>query len=333
MTHKNRLTIVTDAWEQVNGVVTTLENCIREAESEGWAVTVIHPGNFRNFKCPGYDDVVISIPIGLGRMLEQSLADHIHIAVEGPLGIAAMHWCKRNKRPYTTAYHTKWPEFLQHLYGISPKITTKVMKWFHKGSINVLTTTETMAKELRDSGITDNAIPWTRGVNVSTFTNPRYNSNSDRAIKLVSVGRVSKEKNLDVICALNPDKYDITIVGDGPYLNELKSKYPKVHYVGVKKGISLAEEYKKADVMVFTSLADTFGLVMIEAMYMGTPVAAYPVTGPVDVIEQDVTGIMDSNIEIAITKASWLDRKACSDAARNKWTWNNAWHIMRDNLV
>jgi glycosyltransferase involved in cell wall biosynthesis len=337
MTYKNRLTIVTDAWApQVNGVVTTLENCIREAEQEGWLVTVIHPGNFKNFKCPGYDDVIISIPFGLGKMIEESNPDHIHIAVEGTLGIAAVRWCKKNKHPYTTAYHTKWPEFLQHIYGVSPKITTKVLKWFHKGSQHVLTTTETMVKELRDQGITDKAVAWTRGVNADVYDFPRYEPFEVTAldsIKLVSVGRVSKEKNLDVICALDPTKYELTIVGDGPYLSELKAKYPHVKFVGVKKGKELAAIYRDAEVMVFPSLADTFGLVMIESMYMGTPVAAFPVTGPIDVIDQDVTGYMHDNIEKAIGEALTLDRKACADAARTKWTWNHAWHIMRDNLV
>jgi glycosyltransferase involved in cell wall biosynthesis len=334
MTYKNRLTIVSDAWApQVNGVVTTLENCIREAEQEGWQVTVIHPDNFRNFKCPGYDDVIIALPFGIGKMIRESKPDHIHIAVEGPLGLAAMRWCKKHKRPYTTAYHTKWPEFLQHLYGLNPKRTTKALKWFHKGSVSVLTTTETMAKELRVAGITDRAVAWTRGVNATNFANPRHHVEIGDKVKLVSVGRVSKEKNLDVFCSLNPDNYDLTVVGDGPYLAELKAKYPHVKYVGVKKGAELADEYRNADVMVFTSLTDTFGLVMIESMYMGTPVAAFPVTGPVDVIDQDITGYMDEHIELAIAKALGIDRQLCSDFARNKWTWKQAWHIMRDNLV
>jgi glycosyltransferase involved in cell wall biosynthesis len=336
MNYKNRLTIVTDAFNQVNGVVTTLENCIREAQQEGWVVTVIHPGNFKNFKCPGYNDVIISLPFGLGQMIERSQPNHIHIAVEGPLGIAAVRWCKKNNWPYTTAYHTKWPEFLQHLYGINPKITVAALKWFHKGSQHVLTTTETMVKELRDQGITNKAVAWTRGVNADVYDFPRYDTfevTAEDPIKLVYVGRVSKEKNLDAICALDLCKYELTIVGDGPYLPELKTKYPHVKFVGVKKGKELAATYRDAEVMVFPSLTDTFGLVMIESMYMGTPVAAFPVTGPVDVIDQNVTGCMDENIEKAIGAALMLSRKACSDAARVKWTWNNAWHIMRDNLV
>jgi glycosyltransferase involved in cell wall biosynthesis len=335
MTYKNRLTIVSDAWApQVNGVVTTLENCIREAEQEGWQVTVIHPDNFRNFACPGYKDVIISLPFGIGDMITQSEPDHIHIAVEGPLGVAAVRWCKKHQRPYTTAYHTKWPEFLQHIYGVNPKITTKLLRWFHKGSTSVLTTTETMAEELRTMGITDRAVAWTRGVNADVFDNPRYEyNNSPDKVKLISVGRVSKEKNLDVFCSLNPDYYDLTVVGDGPYRAELEKKYPHVKFVGIKKGKDLAYEYRNADVMVFTSLADTFGLVMIEAMYMGTPVAGFTVTGPKDVIDQEITGYHHDNIELAIAEALACDRKKCSDFARHKWTWNNAWHIMRDNLV
>jgi glycosyltransferase involved in cell wall biosynthesis len=340
MTYKNRLTIVSDAWDievngvkQVNGVITTLKNCIREAEQEGWIVTVIHPGMFKHFTAPGYQDVIISLPFGIGKMIEESLPDHIHIAVEGPLGLAARNWCRKHQRPYTTAYHTKWPEFLQHLYGIKPDVTAKVLRWFHKGSVSVLTTTDTMARELKQSGITDQAVAWTRGVDAINFTNPRYENTIGEKIKLVSVGRVSKEKNLDVFCGLSPERYELTVVGDGPYRAELQAKYPHVNFVGMKKGAELADEYRNADVMVFTSLADTFGLVMIEAMYLGTPVAAFGVTGPVDVITPGVTGCMSNDIELAIYGATKLDRKICADYAREQWTWNNAWHIMRDNLV
>lgn len=331
MKSQNNLTIITDAWSATNGVVTTLQNCVREAEKEGWNVTVIHPEMFPNIGAPGNKDVRLCLPIGLSKLIKDD--SHIHIATEGVLGMAAMMLCKNRKWHYTTAYHTKWPDFLKHIYGINPKITTKCLKWFHKNSLSVLTTTETMVQELKDSGITDKAVAWTRGVNVQDFAHPRYVNNFGKKTKLVSVGRISKEKNLDVFCSLDPEKYDLTVVGDGAYLPELKEKYTHINYVGMKKGQELADEYRKADVMVFTSQADTFGLVMIESMYMGTPVAAFPVTGPNDVIDVGVTGFTDSDLDVAINKCLWLNRRQVSTYARKKWTWSNAWHIMRDNLV
>ena len=332
-----RLTIVTDTWDQsVNGVYTTLKNTVKEAEKDGWIVTVIHPGLFKHCRAPGSHDVMLSLPFGMGKKIDASNPDHIHVAVEGPLGIAAVRYCKKINIKYTTAYHTKWPEFLKHIYKIPENITIKGLRWFHKGSERVLTTTQTMVDELRDQGISDKGVAWTRGVDADTYSEPRhewYSWQDNPPVKLVSVGRVSKEKNLDAFCKLDPYYYDLTVVGDGPYLEELKETYPHVKFVGMKHGKELAEYYRDAEVMVFTSKTDTFGLVMIEAMYMGTPVAAYPVPGPKDVIKQHVTGYVHNDIKFAIGKCLAMDRKRVSDVARKQWTWRKAWEIMRNNLV
>jgi glycosyltransferase involved in cell wall biosynthesis len=334
MKSKNKLMIITDAWGpfQTNGVVTTLENCVIEAQKDGWKVTVISPDLFKNFPAPGNDEVRLSLPIGLNKMIKQSNPDYIHIATEGPLGFAAMLWCRLRGKAYTTAYHTKWPEFLEEIYGLDPKITTSALKFFHKKSESVLTTTDTLVDELYYSGISEKGVAWTRGVNEELFHSPRYETTQSNKIKLLSVGRASKEKNLDAFCELNPELYDLTVVGDGPYLTELKSRYPHVKFVGKKKGKELVDFYRNADVMVFTSLTDTFGLVMIESMYMGTPVAAFNVTGPNEVISNRITGCVNTNIDKAIVDAYALDRKNVSDYARYKWSWKNAWQIMKENL-
>jgi glycosyltransferase involved in cell wall biosynthesis len=332
-----RLTIVTDSWlPSVNGVITTLKNTIKEAEQDGWTVTVIHPGMFKSWLAPGSHDVMLSIPFGMGKKIAETKPDHIHIAVEGPLGIAAVSYCKKKKIKYTTAYHTKWPEFLNHIYKVPTSITVKALRWFHKGSERVLTTTQTMVDELRDQGISDKGVAWTRGVNADVYADPRYEWYSwrdNQQVKLVSVGRISKEKNLDAFCKLDPNYYDLTVVGDGPYLEELKENYPHVKFVGMKHGKELAQYYRDAEVMVFTSKTDTFGLVMIESMYMGTPVAAFPVPGPIDVIKQNVTGFCDDDLKRAIGKCLAMDRKKVANTARKQWTWRKAWEIMRNNLV
>ena len=316
----------------INGVVTTLTNCIQEADKDNWKVTVIHPGQFKNFSCPGYPEVKIALPFGLKDRLDRTHDTHIHIATEGPLGIVARNWCVANNVPFTTAYHTKWPEFLREIYKIPTWLSVKFMRWFHNQSACVLTTTETMKSELENQGIGKKVASWTRGVDLKLFRSPRVRASGRSKPRLVSVGRISKEKNLDAFCQLPASEYELVIVGDGPYRAELKAKYPHVKFTGMLKGRALVKEYTEADVMVFSSLHDTFGLVMIESMYQGTPVAAFPVTGPLDVIQEGITGAMDEVLADAVKKALKLNRKKVSDTARARWTWRNAWEKLRDNL-
>ena len=208
-------------------------------------------------------------------------------------------------------------------------ITNWLLGKFHSGL--VLTTTQSMVNELKENNIGKFQYAISRGVNSNMFINPRHTHTLYKP-KLVSVGRVSREKNLDVFCQLS-DKYHLTVVGDGPYLSELKSKYPNVMFTGMLHGCDLVNCYRSSDVMVFTSLTDTFGLVMIESMYTGTPVAAFNVTGPIDVIDNGITGYMGEDLNKSIEHCLVLDRKTCSDFARDKWTWSNTWKIMKTLMV
>ena len=325
--------IVTDNLpDQINGVVTTYKNIEAHAIRDNYRVVYLDPGRFRYFDCPGYNEVKIALPRNVGAILEEIRPDHIHIATEGPVGLRVRQYLDKHHYRYNTAYHTKFPEGLRKLFGIPEAITWPLVRWFHKHSGKVLTTTETMVQELREHGFDGDIIPWTRGVDREVFRpdwrDPKEN---DRPI-LVCVSRVSKEKNLDDFCAMNYPGARKIMVGDGPYRKELQQKYPDVEFVGFKTGRALADYYAQADVFVFPSKWETFGLVMIEAMACGTPVAAYPAPGPLDVIDPGVTGIMDENLATATYKCMGLDRETVWQGSQ-RWSWQLAWEIFRANLV
>jgi glycosyltransferase involved in cell wall biosynthesis len=317
---------------QINGVVTTFINIEKQATMNGYIVKYITPSNFHHFNAPGYPEVKLSIPVGIGKLIKSINPDYIHISTEGPIGMAVRNWCCFNRYNYNTSYHTKYPEFVKKIYGIPEFITYAYVRWFHERSNLVLTTTVSMVNELKDRGFKVPVIPWTRGVDRSEFVtgNPRITNGK---INLLSVGRVSKEKGIEDLCELSANPvYTITVVGDGPHRAELEDRYPLVNFVGYKHGCELAEFYNQADVFVFTSRVDTFGIVIIEALAMGCPVAAYPETGPLDIIEHGIDGVMDENIEYAITECLKLDRVRVELNSR-KWTWENCWDIFKTNLV
>lgn len=327
--------IVTDNLRtQVNGVVTTFKNLEKHSVADGYNIVYIDPGQFPHINALGYPEVKLSWPKKIGQKIEAINPDHIHIATEGPLGLAARLYLDRKGYRYNTSYHTKFPEFMRQLYSIPESWTYNYVRWFHKHSGKVLTTTETMVKELKYHGFQGEVIPWTRGVDRDLLKADRpcyeksvYNSQP----VVLYVGRVSEEKNLDDLCILQHE-FQIRIVGDGPYLKELSQKYPAVRFLGYKHGIDLANEYACADVFCFPSKVDTFGIVMIEAMSLGTPVAAYKVAGPVDVIEEGITGHMSDDLSKSIRIAMHYDRNRVRDASM-KWTWENCWNIFRDNLI
>lgn len=327
-----KILIVTDnTREQVNGVVTTYKNLEKLAYRDGYSIVYIDPGLYPNCACPGYPEVRLSWCWQIGDKIKAISPQHIHIATEGPLGIAAKLYCDDNNIRYTTAYHTKFPEFLKKLYGFPLSWTVKYLQWFHRHSQTVLTTTDSMVENLRKTGISDRAISWTRGVD-RTILKPSklWQHNNERAIVLYA-GRVSKEKNLDELCQLQ-NQYSIEIVGHGPYLNSLQAKYPLVKFLGYQKGQQLADSYARADVFAFPSRADTFGIVMIEAQSLGTPVAAYPVEGPRDVVIQGVDGVLDHDLDYAIQQCLTLDRSTVEKSSL-KWSWERCWQIFKNNLV
>jgi glycosyltransferase involved in cell wall biosynthesis len=322
--------IVTDNLpEQINGVVTTYKNIEACALLDGYRVVYITPGDFRHFDCPGYNEVKIAYTRQMGKKIEAIGADYIHIATEGPVGLSARKYLSKHNIRYNTAYHTKFPEGLRALFGIPEALTWPLVRWFHKHAGKVLTTTDTMVAELKAHGFDGDVIPWTRGVDRSIFYP------ADITVKkqplLVCVSRVSKEKNLEDFFNLEYPGHKI-MVGDGPMLEEYKAQYPSVEFVGAKRGQELGDYYRMADVFVFPSRWETFGLVMVEAMACGTPVAAYPCQGPLDVVDEGVTGCMNNDLKLAVDAALLLDRNRVLEGS-NRWTWEKAWEIFRDNLV
>jgi len=326
---RTRLCIVTDAWlPQVNGVVTTLTNLVEQAEKDNWEVLVLHPCLFKNYSAPGYPEIKLSVPLGLKKMIKDFAPHYLHIATEGPLGIAAR--ISFRNRTFTTAYHTNWPEFLNNIFFIPPKITKKFLTWFHHNG-KVMVPTESIRQQLVKENIGKEVVLFSRGVDLDRLK-PYIKHSNNKKINLLCVSRLSKEKNLDAFCSLDPSKYQLVLVGDGPYRDELIKKYTHVYFTGVLKGTDLANEYVKADCFVFPSKTDTFGLVMIESQCLGTPVAAYPVNGPIDVILEQ-TGVMDNNLEYAVEKALKLDRNICQAKAREVYNWTFAWNQFKSNLI
>jgi glycosyltransferase involved in cell wall biosynthesis len=324
-----KLCLVTDAWEpQINGVVTTLTNLVHQASQDGWEVMVLHPGMFPNTRAPGYPSVSLSLPYGLREKIEEFAPDHLHIATEGPLGIAARYSFRRET--YTTAYHTQWADFLWKMLKIPRALTWKAICWFHQHG-KVMVPTASIAKELVSQGVKSDVVLFGRGVDLSKLM-PCVVHAKNAKPRLLSVGRVSREKNLEAFCELDPEKYDLVMVGDGPLLPELRAKYPHVTYTGMLRGSDLADQYVMADCMLFTSRHDTFGLVIIESQVLGTPVAAYPVPGPIDVMLPE-TGAMDEDLEKAVERALLLDRDQCARTAKESYSWQRAWEQFRDNLV
>ena len=326
---KTILIITDNLPEQINGVVTTYKNIEACAIVDGYRVVYITPRDFRYFDCPGYNEVKIAYPRAMGKKIEEVGADYIHIATEGPIGLSARKYLSKHNLRYNTAYHTKFPEGLRALFGIPEALTWPLVRWFHKHSGKVLTTTDTMVAELRAHGFDGDVIPWTRGVDRDIFY--PADITIEKQPLLVCVSRVSKEKNLEDFFKLDYPGHKI-MVGDGPMLEEYKAEYPSIEFVGAKRGQELGDYYRMADVFVFPSCWETFGLVMIEAMACGTPVAAYPCQGPLDVIDEGVTGCMNEDLKSAVDDALLLDRQ-CVLKGSQRWTWERAWAIFRDNLI
>jgi glycosyltransferase involved in cell wall biosynthesis len=327
-----KILIITDNLpDQINGVVTTYKNIESMALLDGYTVDYINPSRFRYVDCPGYNEVKLTFPWRMGEEIKKINPDYIHIATEGPLGLWARAYLSKHNIRHNTAYHTKFPEGLAKLFGIPEFLTWRYVRWFHKHSGKVLTTTETMKRDLLNHGFKDNIVSWTRGVDREIF-NPSHRHDVIKGKYLLCVSRVSKEKNLEEFLKLDYPGYYKIMVGDGPMLETYKEQYPEVIFTGFKTGVDLARYYANAEVFVFPSMWETFGIVMIEAMACGTPVASFPCDGPKDVIEQGVTGFMNESLKDAVTACLQLNRDRVLIASK-KWSWDNAWQTFRDNLI
>ena len=323
--------IITDnLQDQINGVVTTYKNIEACAVLDGYTIDYIDPSRFNYIDCPFYNEVKLTIPWRMGEKIEKISPDYIHIATEGPLGLWARAYLSKHNIRHNTAYHTKFPEGLNELFNIPENLTWRYVRWFHKHSGKVLTTTETMKKNLLAHEFKDNIISWTRGVDRKIFNTSYRNNISSKY--LLCVSRVSKEKNLEDFFNLDYPGYYKVMVGDGPMLETYKKQYPDVIFTGFKTGEALAKWYTNAEVFVFPSRWETFGIVMIESMACGTPVAAFPTTGPLDVIDQGITGYMDVDLKVAIDKCLVIPRYTVEQAS-TRWSWNNAWTIFKNSLI
>ncbi|WP_417784069.1 glycosyltransferase family 4 protein [Terasakiella pusilla] len=327
-----RLLIVTDAWlPQINGVVRTHQSLKAHLERKGVEIKLITPQDFKTIPCPSYPEIRLSILPNrkVARLIRAFRPSAIHISTEGPLGIAARKFCMKHGLPFTTAFHTRFPEYVEARTKIPARYTNLIMKWFHKPSRAIMTATKSLRDELRAQGF-DNVVTWTRGIDTDLF-HPREKLFQDLPRPLfMYVGRVAVEKNIKAFLDLDLPGSKV-VVGDGPQLEQLKKEYEDATFVGMKEGDELAAHYASSDVFVFPSLTDTFGLVLLEALASGVPVAAYPVTGPKDVIGDAPVGKLDTDLKSACLEALKADPVTCREYALN-FSWDACTHMFLDNL-
>ena len=328
-----KLAIVTDAWEpQVNGVVTTLSRTRRELARMGHSVTVVAPGDFRTVPCPTYPEIRLALLPGrkLAAMLDRFEPDAIHLATEGPLGIAARRYCVRNGLSFTASYHTQFPQYIRKRAPIPESWSYAFLRHHHRHARRTLVATEHQRRDLIEHGFA-NVVIWSRGVDADLFRPCGRDALSLPRPIWIYVGRVAVEKNLDAFLALELPGTKV-VVGDGPDRVELARRYPNAVLPGYRFGAALAAYLSAADVFVFPSRTDTFGLVMLEAMACGTPVAAFPVTGPIDVVTPGVNGVLDDDLAAAARAALNIDREACRRSALTR-TWARASAQFLSHLV
>lgn len=327
-----RLTIVSDAWfPQINGVVRTLDRTARELRKLGLDVDVVGPDRFRTIPCPTYPEIRLAIdaPWSLPAILDARADTAVHIATEGPLGMAARRYCRKRGKPFTTSFHTRFPEYVHARCGLPVQWTYNWLRRFHGAASAVMVTTESMRRDLRGKGFA-NLTLWSRGVDTDLFKpGDAAPLNLPRPV-FMNVGRVAVEKNLRAFLDLSLPGSKV-IVGDGPQLEALRAEYPEVTFTGAKVGEELARHFAAADVFVFPSRTDTFGLVLLEALACGVPVAALPVTGPVDVIGQSPAGVLDEDLRRAAMAALKLNPTKCREHAL-RFSWEACARQFLDNL-
>lgn len=330
-----RIALVTDAWHpQVNGVVRTLDTVIGILREWGHEILVISPDQYRSVAAPTYPEIRLAVTRArsVGERISEFGAEAIHLATEGPLCLSAQRWCCRKDREFTTAYHTQFPEYLAKRTRLSPRLFWKYIRWFHKRSQTIMVSTESVREQLRMERLTQ-VHHWGRGVDLANFSPdappPALYASLPRPIQLY-VGRVAVEKNIEAFLETKQPGSKV-VVGDGPALNRLRSRFPSVYFEGRKTGRELAGFYGGSDVFVFPSKTDTFGLVVIEALACGTPVAAYPVIGPIDILTPE-TGAMDNNLEQAIAGALRCNSDDCIDLAA-EYSWASSARQFLDGLA
>ena len=331
-----KILLASDAWyPQINGVVRTLNRVREELEAQGHSFEIVCPEQFRTIPCPSYPEIPLALlpGIGMAKRIEAARADAIHIATEGPIGLAVRNHCVKRGLPFTTSYHTRFPEYLSARVPVPVSWGYAFMRWFHRPSKAIMVATNSMKRELEGEGF-EHLVDWTRGVDTSLFRpdapKALQGHNLPRPIHLY-VGRVAVEKNIEAFLKLELEGSKV-VVGDGPQRAALEAQYPEVLFVGAKQGEELAAHYASGDVFVFPSRTDTFGLVMLEAMASGLPVAAYPVPGPLDIVDGVGVGALNEDLGLAVGEAIRVPRERCREHAL-KYSWTACADMFLNNLA
>jgi len=316
-----KIMIVSDAWApQTNGVVTTLSQTRASLEGFGHTVRMVTPDLFRTIPCPSYPEIRVAVlPYGkMAGLIRTFQPDALHIATEGPLGLAARRFCVSRGLRFTTSYHTQFPQYLSARWPIPEAWTYRGLRWFHGAAQHCMVSTPTVHAQLATQQF-NNLVRWKRGVDTALF---RPQSKQFLALPRPIagyVGRVAVEKNVGAFLGM-PWAGSKLVIGDGPERQRFESQFPQITFAGYRHGEDLAAHLAAVDVLVFPSRTDTFGLVNLEAMACGVPVAAYPVPGPIDVIDDGVTGALDEDLAAAAVRALTLDPQACrARAERSGW--------------
>ncbi len=338
-----RVLIATDAWHpQVNGVVRSLEHTAFHAAALGAEIRFLTPADFRTVPMPTYPEIRLALTTSgmVGRRIREVAPDFVHIATEGPIGLMTRSSCLARRQPFTTSYHTRFPEYLAARAPVPQRLSYAWLRRFHNAGSGMMVSTPTLEAELRQRGFR-NIMRWSRGVNAQLFR-PRSAAEIDDALLaalprpiFLYVGRVAVEKNVEAFLGLDLPGSKV-VVGDGPARAELTARYPDARFLGKQEGERLARTYSAADVFVFPSLTDTFGIVLLEALASGLPVAAFPVTGPLDVIGRtagtgQAVGVLDADLRQAALGALSLDRTAARDFALG-YSWEACTAQFLDNI-
>jgi glycosyltransferase involved in cell wall biosynthesis len=327
-----RVLVATDAWApQVNGVVRTYKRLERDVRELGVTLVFLTPQDFKSVRCPGYSEIRLALAgrSATAHHIARLAPDHIHIATEGPVGRAVRHYAISRGLLFTSSYHTKFPEYLKSHFGLPDRWTYDDLRRFHAPSAGLMVATPSLKTDLAARGF-NNLMPWTRGVDTDVFRRQPVRLFGKAGPVFLCAGRVSKEKNLEAFLELSLPGVKV-IAGDGPHLAYLKRRYPEAIYTGYKPTPELAQIYASADVFVFPSLTDTFGLVLLEALASGVPVAAFPVTGPLDIIENGRSGFLDCDLGRAALAALSLDRSDARARALD-YSWSRTAAIFIENI-
>lgn len=331
-----KITIVTDAWHpQVNGVVRSLESTIEEMRRMGHEIMLVTPDRFHNVPLPSYPEIRIALTrySTVRREIDRFQPSFVHIATEGPLGFYARRWCLSHKMPFSTSYHTRFPEYVSARLPLPQSLLYGIVRWFHNAGNVCMVATQSLEAELAGRGFR-NLMRWTRGIDHTLYA-PRPLEEKPFGLPrpiFMQVGRVAVEKNLPAFLDLDLPGSKI-VIGDGPDLDKLRRTYPAVRFTGAKFGRELAEAYAQADVFVFPSKTDTFGNVILEALASGVPVAAYPVTGPADILgSHPEAGALDNDLRAACLRALEAPRTGARKLAEG-FTWEAATRQFLRNVM